>query len=276
MTTAPERRFGRCLFCRDDTTSSRSVEHVLPESLGNTTAILPAGVVCDGCNNYFARKVEAPLLGSDPVLALRHFERVPNKRGRIPSLTTPTSLGVPGELSFHPDRLIPWALELPPAAAVEWLERGRPLELGVPDRDRLASGVLLGRFVCKIAVEAAAARCVGDPLAYQSLLESDDLDDCRMHARFGSGSAWPVRVNRIHTPERAWFVDGQAVQRAWEHDFLVTSGGQVVFAVAIFGLELAINVLERDTTAYEEWLARSRSSSLLYPQGMTPTGHDLP
>jgi hypothetical protein len=259
-----------CLFCRRDSSTSRSEEHVLPQSLGNTTLVLPPGVVCDDCNNYFARKVEAPLLGSDPMMSMRHLEHVPNKRGRVPSLRAETSLGFPGELTFQPGRPVQRWLELPPEGIVEYVRRGQRLEVGVPDRDRVPADVLLGRFVCKVALEAAAARCLDDPLAYASLLDSQDLKDCRLHARYGSGPAWPVRVNRIHDPERMFFEDGQEVQRVWEHDFLHTPTGQVVFAMAIFGLEFAINVLERDTAAYDGWLARARCDSLLYPRGLPP------
>lgn len=258
-----------CLFCRHDSSQSRSVEHVLPESLGNTTAVLPPGVVCDNCNNYFARKVEGPLLGSDPLRALRHFENVPNKRGRIPSLEVLTTFGVTGTFEAWQGGPIPRVITLPLQAAIEALRPGSQFEVFIPDRDRIPRDVVLGRFVCKVALEAMAARCLADPVAYDSLLKTDDLELCRLHARYGAGPTWPVRVNRIHAADRAWVDEqGGSVQRVWEHELLITPGGQVLFAVAIFGLELAINVLEPELTAYEEWLARSRSASLLYPDGL--------
>ena len=49
-----------CVKCAS--TQSRSVEHIISEALGNIEHVLPPGVVCDTCNNYFARKVEGPLL----------------------------------------------------------------------------------------------------------------------------------------------------------------------------------------------------------------------
>lgn len=51
----------RCIFCKQNSEGSRSVEHIIPESIGNTRHILPRGTVCDRCNNYFSRKVEGPL-----------------------------------------------------------------------------------------------------------------------------------------------------------------------------------------------------------------------
>ena len=48
----------KCIFCHKDVSISKSVEHIIPESLGNKSHVLPKGYVCDECNNYFARKVE--------------------------------------------------------------------------------------------------------------------------------------------------------------------------------------------------------------------------
>src|SRR3990167_1054713 len=74
----------RCLFCKIDSTDSKSVEHVVPESLWNTKHVLPKGVVCDPCNNYFAREVEKPFLDSPAISRLRFTQVIPNKRGRVP------------------------------------------------------------------------------------------------------------------------------------------------------------------------------------------------
>ncbi|WP_395445858.1 HNH endonuclease [Caulobacter sp. UC70_42] len=71
----------RCLFCKADSSRSRSVEHAIPEALGNRSFVLPAGVVCDGCNNYFAVKVEGPLLKTGSLRQLRARQGVPTKRG---------------------------------------------------------------------------------------------------------------------------------------------------------------------------------------------------
>lgn len=78
----------RCIFCKQDSSTSRSVEHILPESLGNSEHILPIGAVCDGCNQYFSRKVERQILESPMFRLLRADMEVPNKRGRIPTWTS--------------------------------------------------------------------------------------------------------------------------------------------------------------------------------------------
>lgn len=88
-------RMTECIFCLEDASESVSVEHILPESLGNADHTLPRGVVCDACNNYFSRKIEKPLLDSGVFRLLRADRRIANKRGRIPVLPS------------HDDRSLP-------------------------------------------------------------------------------------------------------------------------------------------------------------------------
>lgn len=79
------RRIKKCIFCKQDSTDSHSVEHIIPESLGNKDLILEEGVVCDKCNNYFSKEIEGPVLNLDGFKQLRFYEFIESKRGRIPS-----------------------------------------------------------------------------------------------------------------------------------------------------------------------------------------------
>lgn len=42
-----------CIYCLKNTSNTKGIEHVIPESLGFKET-LPKGYVCDKCNNYFA------------------------------------------------------------------------------------------------------------------------------------------------------------------------------------------------------------------------------
>lgn len=75
----------RCIFCKEDSTSSESSEHIIPESLGNTEHTLPCGVVCNNCNNYFGRKVEGKIQQSGMIRLLKADREIPNKEGKVPS-----------------------------------------------------------------------------------------------------------------------------------------------------------------------------------------------
>ena len=85
----------RCIFCKEDSTSSESSEHIIPESLGNTEHTLPRGVVCDGCNNYFGRKVEGRIQQSGVIRLLKADREIPNKEGKVPSVEDVTSFELP-------------------------------------------------------------------------------------------------------------------------------------------------------------------------------------
>jgi hypothetical protein len=59
----------RCIWCLRESPDAtfRSESHVLPECVGNKwQQVLPPGIVCDKCNNYFGSNVE-PILLDDPL-----------------------------------------------------------------------------------------------------------------------------------------------------------------------------------------------------------------
>ncbi len=61
----------RCIWCLKEPpiVEFTSESHVLPECVGNERQqVLPLGIVCDGCNHFFGRKVEHALI-DDPIFA---------------------------------------------------------------------------------------------------------------------------------------------------------------------------------------------------------------
>lgn len=85
----------RCIFCKERSDRCVSVEHILPESLGNKDVSLPVGVVCDKCNNYLSREVERPVLQSGILRLIRSDRGIPSKRGRIPAFGETERPGLP-------------------------------------------------------------------------------------------------------------------------------------------------------------------------------------
>jgi HNH endonuclease len=148
-----------CIFCKDNTSTSRSVEHVIPESLGNTTLKLPPGVVCDRCNNYFAVKIEKPLLESAEIIALRFHERIPSKKKIIPPM-----MGILGPKA--PVVVQPY-LEGPVVASVyaspealDLLFNHNADVINIPEFGDSWDEALTSRFLAKVALEAMAVRLV--------------------------------------------------------------------------------------------------------------------
>ena len=90
----------KCIFCKNPSDSSKSEEHIIPESMGSKKKILPKGIVCDKCNNYFAIKVENPLLSHDAFRNIRGYYQVPNKKGKMPTVKGIIA-GTDIEISFN-------------------------------------------------------------------------------------------------------------------------------------------------------------------------------
>ena len=83
---AEEGRRRGCLFCRRSDGGFLSVEHVIPESLGNTDLLLPNGVVCDHCNNNELAHLDQELGDFLPIKARRTMLGIRSKSGILPEL----------------------------------------------------------------------------------------------------------------------------------------------------------------------------------------------
>jgi len=237
---------------------------VIPESLGNTTLVLPPGVVCDGCNNYFSREVERPFLESEPIASVRFQQALPSKRGRVP----------PAEGILTPD--LPVSVERLPsgpfASVITADDPGLLLKLARVERPMICfeprqavSTTVVSRFLGKVGLEAMAARLLGHPEGLSYLVDEVQLDRIRQHARQGGRHAWPYSGRRIYPEGQAWR-DGERGHRQvkWELDLFVTETGEWYVVLALFGVELVLNLGGPEIDGYVEWLWRHGHQSPLY------------
>ncbi len=72
----------KCIFCLTKRGQFTQIEHIVPESLGGDD-ILPPGIVCDECNNYFGHAIEGHVLATSVFGAERSYLSVKSKRGRF-------------------------------------------------------------------------------------------------------------------------------------------------------------------------------------------------
>ena len=80
-----EGAFSSCLFCLRVDGGFAAVEHVLPESIGNTEIVLPRGVVCDRCNNGELSVLDQVLADFFPVKMQRTLFGIESKSGQVPT-----------------------------------------------------------------------------------------------------------------------------------------------------------------------------------------------
>lgn len=254
----------RCIFCAEPSDGSRSREHILPESLGNTDHWLPPGVVCDGCNNYFAVKVEGPLLASDYFTHIRHRQDIPNKRGKAVPLRAVFPLGrmAVSLIRTEEGTSIGALRQEDEARFIHTLMTNASGRIYIvepqPPDERL-----LARFLAKVGVEIIADRVLNTDPGAESVLREAALESIRKFARYGDPSApWPVHRRRIYS-ENALFGD-EGYQVLHEYTIVQTYGDELYAVVCLFGEELAINLGGPSIEGYRAHLDRMGQRSPLY------------
>lgn len=247
----------RCIFCHQNSHHSKSVEHIIPESFGNKRHVVPAGIVCDKCNNYFSRKVEGPLLSHRSFRNLRAWYQVPTKKGKMPKLN-----GVIGGTNVEVGLRVAkdGGIEVSPEKEKErhildaYMKDGM---LGAPlmfIRDIDPPKDLMSRLLGKMALEAFALRTLDQLDRY---IEDDPFGRLREWARYGrSDIEWPYHQRTIY-PEDTLMKHPETyewVQAGFSHDLFVTKRRETYVCFCIHGHEFVMNVVGPSIKGYEEWL----------------------
>ncbi|SRR6266478_7227762 len=256
----------RCIFCKTDSSHSRSIEHIIPESLGNTEHVLPRGVVCDQCNNYFARKIEGPLLESMWLRHARSRQQIANKRGLIP----PLSAIIPGarmkanvwmdgsSITFQASN------QGKQCQLVEALMNGRANSLYIPMPNAIEER-LMARFLAKIAIEILVSRVFKAEGWETNIIDEPQLDELRRFARVGDQStSWPYSRRRIYGENDVQLEHGADYQILHEFTLLYKNQNELFAIVCIFGEEFAINCAGPAIDGYKDWLSEHGNKSPLY------------
>ena len=231
----------------------------MPESIGSKKRVLPRGVVCDKCNNYFARKIEEPVLSHPSMRNFRAWHQVPNKRRNIPSLRghiggTDVAVGFrrgrDGNFEIEPERL----LEAEHVTAE--LKAGLPngflflIEMDPPKRE-------MSRFLCRMALETFAEIFVQDEGSLEIIVDGNFFDNIRTYARYGNNfSEWAYSQRRIY-PENTFMRHPETnewVPVGFGCSFFRTKRLETLFAFCFYGIEFVINAGGPSIRGYEEWL----------------------
>lgn len=254
----------RCIFCKDDSGDSKSVEHIVPESLGNTEHTLPLGVVCDHCNNYFARKIEKPLLDSGYFRRARFTNAINNKRGNLPTVQAihfaSNSVIEIDHHSVYPidekdsKRFIQSILRTGTGTFV--MSMGEE-----PDR------YTMSRFLGKVAIEVLAQRLLHEPGAMDEIIENKELDNLRHYVRRGDlKKVWPFHQRVIYKENATFSEDGYGTyQVLHEYTLLFTKEMEIYLILAVLGVEYALNMDSPNISGYVKWLSKNGNKSPLYP-----------
>lgn len=260
----------KCIFCHKDSSNSKSVEHIIPESLGNKEHFLPQGYVCDECNHNFAIKIERPLLDQAYFISLRFRKEILTKKGKLvkqkmvfPGVGKCTDVAMKttdeGLIASFDDEEI-----------YQSIQRGRchkmyALFLPKPEYPN----DLMSRFLAKCAYEYLLFHMGPDKydICVREMLgeKKDVLKELREYARYGKGKFWQYNQRRIY-PEDSFFINSTEnviYETLHEMTLFVKEYGEclngyteaeVYYVVAIGGIEYAICLSDPDISEYKKWI----------------------
>ena len=256
-----------CIFCKHISDNSISIEHIIPESLGNKEHTLPQGIVCDRCNKYFAIKIEKPLLELPYFVSVRHRNQIENKKRRVPIEEGIALTPFNGKVQMHNDKKGK-AISFEDEATVEWLKQNKTFTLIVPVNDQPPSDhFAISKLLGKIAIEAIAKVGIEVEGGLDDVVHNPGLDPIRSYVRYGKGvKYWPYHY-RVLYPE-GHFVEDPKTNIPYEviHEFQLFETSKNIFhlILIIFGIEYCINLCDPSITAYQQWLSDHNNECPLY------------
>lgn len=265
----------RCIFCKNDSSNSKSVEHIIPESLGNKNQMLSKGVVCDSCNNYFGNKIEKTVLEMPYFKSLRGRIMIENKKGKIPRITGFTKNKDNIEISFSQDESNTIEMIYKDKNALKTITNHNELYIPlIPEPPQ--NDLHISKFVGKIALEAFAKRVSSAEDWQDDFVDNSGLDELRDFVRYGKGyMIWPYHTRRIYDECQIKYDKklNKILEKLNEYDFLLpdnpTISGEnhkldnLYFVMAILGIEYTINLTNAGLIRYIKWLSDNQNKSIL-------------
>ena len=269
----------QCIFCHNDSSTSKSIEHIIPESLGNKEHFLPKGYVCDECNHYFAIKIENELLSQPYFVSMRFRNEILTKKGKL----VRQKMVFPGAMrssdvvmqttengiiaSFYDDELF------------EAIKAGKTKTMigpYIPEPEY--PNVIMSRFLAKCAYEYFLYNMGKEKydLCVQELLckESDILKSLREYARYGKGEYWQYNQRRIYSEGDIVFNQNEYLNYEILHEMKFFTRehkrfpngyveAEVYFVMAIAGIEYAICLSDPGISEYQKWIEEHHGLSPL-------------
>jgi hypothetical protein len=252
----------RCIFCKTTSTNSKSVEHVIPESLGNKEHVLKKGVVCDKCNQYFAIKVEKAVLDTPYFKHVRHRNNIESKKRNIPKINGI----IGGKVELGRDRYGNTFIEVPNQKILNGITSGKITTMIVPKiDDPEPDDKNMSRFLAKIAIEMLALRFFPSEGWNEEVVDKEELDSIRHYARFGDKPEfWEYNQRRIYEESDRFYnpqISNEPYEVLHEIDIKFLRDGQLFLILVIMGIEYVLNFTNPDISEYRKWLIENGQKS---------------
>lgn len=260
-----------CIFCKLPSDDSVSVEHVIPESLGNDQYILDKGTVCDKCNNYFSYTIEQPLLNLHYFKSIRHRLNIVSKKGRIPNdkgfMIEPET-----EVEFHTDKNKNNSISFNDEEAILNIFNKDTFEVFIPIFSSPGKdNIHVSKFLGKIAIEALALSAQRNKLNIEENTSQESLDNLKRFVRKGNKNEyWPYHERQLYHPDA-----GLQNPETKEYFTIVTAMGFIYtnnfflfHQFLILGTEFTIDLTNPTTSNIVEWFEKNNNRSPVLESAM--------
>jgi hypothetical protein len=254
----------KCIFCKENSVNSTSIEHIIPESLGNKEAVLPKGIVCDSCNNYFSRKIEKKLLSTPFYKSLRSRYCIESKKGKIPLDVgylpiTGSEIEVDINNPNKPDDRILRVL-VPKKSDFNRILNGEIKEIYIPVATKLKKSAVVSRFLAKVGIEVIAYNFWDYAKDVNYLITEELFNPLRNYARYGIGiKFWDYYQRRIYNE----LEEGSSQQKIYEFKIWSTENDYntlgLHLTIVLYGLEFTLNLFEPSINRYQKWLEENNN-----------------
>ena len=267
----------QCIFCHKDSSTSKSVEHIIPESLGNMEHILPKGYVCDTCNNYFSVKIEKELLAQPYFVSMRRRNDIRTKHGRFVKETFifPSIMDI-SPVSYNPEEKIVFIENDNVVNAIISGKCNKAFSLLYDEPD--TPNTFMSRFLAKCAYEYFFYNMGKEnyDLCVQEYLGrgKDLLKELREYARYGVGKYWQYNQRRIYSEGDYFYNQNENIYYEILHEMKLfvkehkhfqngNVEAEIYFVMAIAGIEYAICLSDPDISEYQKWIEGHKGLSPL-------------
>lgn len=256
----------RCIFCKAESSETNSVEHIIPESLGNKDHVLKNGIVCDKCNNYFSSKIEQPVLSQPYFVSVRHRNFIESKKNKIP--LERAFIGRDSEIYIDVnsgDR----SIIIENSETVNKILKGEVGHMIIPAHDMPEpNNYDLSRFLGKIAIEVLAQKFCHNEEWLNEITDKPELDELRRYVRIGDKpKSWEYHQRRLYN-ESDLFHNPKIQEEPYEilHEFILlyTEQMEMYLVIVIMGIEYAINFANPKIEGYKTWLEQNNHVSPLF------------
>jgi hypothetical protein len=127
----------------------------------------------------------------------------------------------------------------------------------------------MGRFLAKLAIECLALHCLNADGNADAVAVEPALDPLRNYVRRGPPKPeWPFCRRALYPADFAFYKPGSEPYEVLHEWCFLWVGGHLHLILALFGVEYAINMNQRERVGYDKWVSENRGRSPLYPEGL--------